>query len=91
MPAHNKKFALPIENNTHRKLPDNAIIDDYSYIITPRKVANDWTVKYKAKIYQILRKNYCPPKSTVYVKETFTGKIIIMFKEQNITYKLISN
>ena len=86
---HNKKFALPIQEDNHRKLPDNAKIDDFSYEISERKVANDWTIKYKAKTYQILRKNFCPAKSTIIVKETFSGNILFMYKNQELTYKQI--
>lgn len=89
LPSHNKKFALPIQEDNHRKLPPKAQIDDYAYEISERKVANDWTVKYKSKTYQILRKNYCPAKSTIYIKETFTGKTILLFKNQELAYKII--
>ena len=65
-----------------------SIIDDYSYELVTRKVNNDWTVKYKAKTYQILRKNFCPAKSTISVKETFSGKIILLFKNQELSYKI---
>ena len=70
------------------KLPEKSIIDDYSYELTTRKVNNDWTVKYKAKTYPILRKNFCPAKSTISVKETFSGKIILLFKNQELSYKI---
>lgn len=89
LPNHNKKFALPIQENNHRKPPNKAKLDDFAYEITERKVANDWTVKYKAKTYQILRKNYCPAKSTIYVKETFTGNIFLIFKNQELSYKIL--
>lgn len=89
LPNHNKKFALSIQEDSHRKLPQKAQIDDYAYEISERKVANDWTVKYKSKTYQILRKNYCPAKSTIYIKETFTGKTILLFKNQELSYKII--
>ena len=46
-----------------------------------RKVNNDWTIKYKAKTYQILHKNFCPAKSTIFVKETFSGKVVLLFKK----------
>ncbi len=89
LPAHKRKFALPVTDDVHRKLPDKAKLDDYSYEIATRKVNNDWTIKYKAKTYQILRRNFCPAKSTVYVKETFSGKIILVFKNQELTYKIV--
>lgn len=89
IPTHNRKFALQILENVHRKLPDKAKLDDYSYEISTRKVNNDWTIKYKSKTYQILRKNFCPAKSTVYIKETFTGKVIIVFKNQELSYKIV--
>ncbi len=37
----------------------------------------------------IIKKQYCPSKSTVYVKETFTGKIFLPFKNQELSYKII--
>ena len=86
---HNKKFALPIQDDRHRELPDKAKIDDFAYKITERKVANDWTIKYKAQTYQILKKNFCPAKSIIYIKETFSGKIILSFKNQELSYKII--
>lgn len=89
LPNHNKKFALPINNDEHRKLPQKAKLDDYSYELSMRKVNNDWTVKYKSKTYQILRKNFCPAKSTIYIKETFSGKIILSFKNQELSYKIV--
>ena len=88
LPYHNKKFALPIISNNHRKLPEKSRIDDYSYELATRKVNNDWTIKYKAKTYQILRKNFCPAKSTISVKETFSGKVILLFKNQELSYKI---
>ncbi|MBQ8676845.1 MAG: hypothetical protein IJ529_00050 [Alphaproteobacteria bacterium] len=39
LPNHNKKFALPIQEDTHRKLPDKAKLDDFAYEITEQKVA----------------------------------------------------
>lgn len=86
---HNKKFAIKKQEDMHRLLPDKAKLDDFAYQITERKVANDWTIKYKAKTYQILRKNYCPAKSTIFVKETFTGKIFLIFKNQELAYKTV--
>ena len=89
LPNHNKKFTLQIQEDIHRKLPDKTKIDDFAYEITERKVAKDWTIKYKAKTYQILRKNYCPAKSTVLVKETFSGKIFILLKNQELSFKIL--
>ena len=85
----NKKFALPIIENAHRKLSDNAKLDDFSYEISMRKVNNDWTIKYKAKTYQILRKNFCPAKSTIFVKETFSGKAVLLFKNSELSYIIV--
>ena len=53
-----------------------------------RKVNNDWTIKYKAKTYQILHKNFCPAKSTIFVKETFSGKVVLLFKK-NMNYHIL--
>lgn len=89
LPNHNKKFTLPIKNDEHKKLPQKAKLDDYSYEISMRKVNNDWTIKYKSKTFQILRKNFCPAKSTIYIKETFSGKIILLFKNQELSYKIV--
>lgn len=79
---------MPIISDIHRKLPEKSRIDNYSYELVTRKVNNDWTVKYKAKTYQILRNNFCPAKSTISVKETFSDKIILLFKNQELPYKI---
>ncbi len=89
LPAHNKKFSQPVVDNSHKILPNKSKLDDYAYLVSTRKVNNDWTIKYKAKTYQILRKNFCPAKSTVYVKETFSGKVILLFKKQELLYKIV--
>jgi transposase len=90
---HNKLFSIAPNNsdNAHRPLKPNTKLDDICFIEIPRKVACDWTVKYKGITYQIIRKYYCPAKSTVYIRESFSGTIYILFKNQSLSYTIISN
>ena len=89
LPKHNRKTSIDVPLDVHRKLPKGAKLDDYAYEIDHRKVNNDWTVKYKGKTYQILKRNFCPAKSTVYIKQTFSGSLQIEYKGEKLTYVLI--
>jgi len=89
---HNKLFStIPQDQaDAHRKLPKNSSLDSVCFIETTRKVQNDWTIKLDAVVYQIKRRNYCPAKSTVHVRKTFSGNVQIFFKNQLLAYVTIS-
>jgi transposase len=88
---HNKKFAANIEmfQDIHRKLPQNTTMDSICYLEEPRKVNNDWTIKFKGKTFQITRKHYCPAKSTVIVRYSINGNISLIYRNENLDYKII--
>jgi len=89
--GHNKKFAQDVNlyPNLHRKPSQNTTLDSICYIEEPRKVNNDWTVKFKGQILQITRKHYCPAKSTVMVRLSINGKILLLYKGELLEYKII--
>jgi hypothetical protein len=89
--GHNKKFAQDINRypNLHRQIPVNTILDSICYIEEPRKVNNDWTIKFRGKTLQITRKHYCSAKSTVTVRLTINGKISLFYKNEILEYKII--
>ena len=88
---HNKKFAQNYNQypNLHRKPPTNTTLDGICYLEEPRKVNNDWTIKFKGKTFQITRKHYCPAKSTVMVRLSINGKIELFYKNETLEYKFI--
>jgi Transposase and inactivated derivatives len=91
LPNHNRRFSKPPEEqiDVHRKLPKHAKLEDFCFFESERKVQNDWTIKYKNKLLQIQRRNYCPAKSTVHVKETLDGTLQIFFKNQKLSFNVL--
>jgi transposase len=90
LPNHNRRFARSPEEpvDVHRRLLKNATLDDFCFTEAPRKVANDWTVKFNGALLQIKRKYYCPAKSTVWVRQTFSGQLQIRFKNQKLAFAI---
>jgi len=87
LPHHNAKFAVAPTLDVHRKLPPNTTLDDICHMEVPRKVNNDWTVKFEGKTFQIKRKNYCPAKSTVIVRQCISGEVKLLFRNSKLDFK----
>ena len=89
--GHNKKFAkdYTLYPSIHRKPPPNTTLDSICYLEEPRKVNNDWTVKFRGQTLQITRKYYCPAKSTVMVRLSISGKIELFYKDEILEYKIL--
>ena len=92
LPHHNKRFAIDynILENKHSPISNPMGLDDFCFIEHPRKVNNDMTVSFQGSTLQILRKNYCPPKSTVIVRFFISGKFKIFFKNHSLDFKILS-
>lgn len=85
---HNAKYSrIPKEKaDVHRKCDLN--LDDIFTMITERKVANDWTVRYKNKILQLddNRPVIVKPKDTVIVHERLNKTIFITIRKERINH-----
>lgn len=85
---HNAKYSrIPKEKaDLHRKC--NLDLDDIFTVITERKVANDWTIRYKNKILQLDNKRpaIVKPKDSVTVHERLDKTIFITIRNERINH-----
>jgi transposase len=87
--GHNKRFARTAPGgDCHRPLPARfKTIDDVCWIQSERVVNNDWTVKYKNRVFQILKhKPYPPAKAKVLIRETISGHFHISYLGENVKF-----
>lgn len=87
---YNKRFCVePISKvDLHRALPEDIELDRILCKKTNRAVRNDFTVAHEKKLYQII--SYTDAKK-VCVEERISGRMIIRYKEEELTYKKIEN
>jgi transposase len=89
----NKKFGVEPADKTdaHRPAPKTTALDDIFCLEENRKVANDWTVRYKDKLFQILKQPLLPnAKATIAVRETFGGDVCLVFRDKKIKFSEIT-
>lgn len=92
---------LPKHNEKYERLPKNAFdlhtphkgagLEDIFAVIEQRKVANDWTIRYRNKILQIEsnRPAIVKPKDIVTVHERRDGTIYLSIRSSHINFKQI--
>lgn len=93
MEKQNKKFCVEPASkaDAHRPAPKTTLLDDVFCLEENRKVANDWTVRYKDKLFQIVKQHSLPnAKATITVRETFGGAVSLIFRGKNIKFAEIT-
>jgi hypothetical protein len=66
----------------------HAAFELYCYAEFARKVANDWTVQFAGKTYQLLpNHSFRPAKATVIVRHAFSACIRSLYRNQFIPYQ----
>ncbi len=92
----NEKFSVYPESETdfHRKAPSKEEMELIFAIEEERTVSNDWTIRYRGRIYQILsgNRNFPPSRSKVKVLQMMDGGLKFYYREweievEDITYK----
>lgn len=89
---HNTKYARQPKNTADLHVPYNGKnLTDIFTIIGTRKVANDWTIRYKNKLLQLetTRPAIVKPKDIVTVHERLDGSIFLTIRSMLITHKEI--
>jgi hypothetical protein len=90
---HNGKFAVKpaTEGDAHRSIEEYNM-DALFCTKETRVVANDFTVHYKCKIFQLDRHRTCTirPKDDVTVCESLEGKITMYIRNNQLTFKEIA-
>jgi transposase len=84
----NRKFSkLPKSDvDYHRATPTNEELDSALAIQEKRTVANDWTVRFRNRVYQILNcnRNLPPAKSNVMVLEKLDGSLHFIYRDREM-------
>jgi hypothetical protein len=80
-------------DDAHRLLekhPDRAAILSH---VEPRRVNNDYTVQFEAKVYQIARQDVCPGlrDAVVRVEKRRDGSIAVRFRDQYLGISRVPN
>ena len=90
----NAKFArAPLdENDFHRPVPREVVLEDVFCIEEMRIVNNDWTVRYQNRWHQILEKNrpLPKPKQRVVVRTRLDGTLHLLYRGRPLEYRPIT-
>lgn len=93
--AHlNRKFAVPPaeEQDAHRPLSKEINLSDIFCFEEIRRVNNDWTIRYRNRLFQIRRENKTLPPAgqRVVVRQGLDGVLTLHYRGQNVFYDAIS-
>lgn len=88
LPKYNRRFEVPAASkaNLHRPVPENLNFKSIFSIKDKRVVRNDFTVAYRAQLYQILDSTQA---KSVTVEERLDGSLHFMDKGQSLCFKQI--
>ncbi|MEW6296097.1 MAG: ISNCY family transposase [Candidatus Diapherotrites archaeon] len=92
---HNEKFMVKPKNDydMHRKLPSKINLSKTFSKHSKRSIANDYTLKYKGRVFQILdtpNSRDIILNNKAIVEENLEGSIRIKYKDKYLKYKEIS-
>jgi hypothetical protein len=87
----NRRFAVPPRDarDRHRKVPKNLNLDDVFCIEETRRLANDWTVRYKNRFYQVHEAQKGPlpkPKDKIAVCTRLDGTVFLAFRDKPLRF-----
>lgn len=90
----NDKFAIEPASETdfHRPVPEDIDLASIFSIRSTRKVTNDWTIRWKNNLFQILNQTNLPPtKSEVEVREYLDGSVHLFYRGQEVSYQSVQS
>ena len=91
---HNRKFAkkATAEGDLHRPVERNHDLDIIFSIQAIRKLANDWTIRYNNRLFQLEKEQiaYIRPKNEITVHEHFDGDIRLFIRNIQLNFKEIN-
>jgi len=94
LPKYNEKFnVIPKkEEDLHRPVPRNTILDEILCFEESRQVQNDWTVRWKNRFFQLTKRNEALRlvKQKITVREKLDGMIQLVYKGHNLAYTELS-
>jgi hypothetical protein len=89
----NEKFSVPPRNpaDLHRSIPQDIAIDEVLCFEAERQVQNDWTVRWKNRLFQLTKRNRSRGlvKQYITVREKLNGKISMVYKGHPLWFREI--
>jgi hypothetical protein len=89
----NEKFSVPPRNpaDLHRSIPQDIAIDEVLCFEAERQVQNDWTVRWKNRLFQLTKRNRSRGlvKQYITVREKLNGKISMVYKGHALWFREI--
>lgn len=89
----NERFAVEPKSDVdlHRLVPDDLDLRAIFCFVEDRVVDNDWTIKWKNRIFQIKKENRVlpPARKKVTVQEWLDGSVHIVYKDEEIAFEEI--
>jgi len=85
----NVRFAVEPRSpaDFHRPLPQGMDLRHVFCLEEPRTVSNDWVVRYKSRLFQILYQSNLPPSSSkVMVQEHLDGALHILYRDREVLF-----
>lgn len=75
----------------HRPVPEGLTLREVLCFEQERSIQNDWTVRYKSRVFQILAENKPLPKASqrVVVRELLDGTLQILYRDKPLAFKPI--
>jgi hypothetical protein len=93
IPQHNARFAVPPANtlNAHRPLLKTHRLHEILSVRAPRVVANDYTVSFQARYFQLLSDQpvWVRPKDKLLVEIRWDRSVHLRFKDRYLNFKAI--
>lgn len=93
LPGHNRKFSKPArqQGDVHRPLGPSHNLAAILSIQEERVVANDYTVRWKNRFYQLLKPVYPGErKGKVVIEQRLDGKLMIRFGKHYLNYREVT-
>lgn len=92
LPEHNRRFSRPAQDgrDAHRALASSHRLDAILSLQEQRVVSNDYTIRYRNRIYQLLKPAYPGERGgRVVIEERLDGTMAIRFREHYLNYQEI--
>jgi transposase len=92
LPEHNRRFTKPAGNkaNAHRQLGSSFVLASILSIQEERRVANDYTIRFGNRFYQLQKPAYPGLRGgKVVVEQRLDGTLAIRFQKHYLKYELI--
>ena len=93
LPKYNEKFnVIPKkEEDLHRPIPRNIVLDEVLCFEENRQVQNDWTLSWRNRFFQLMKRNEALGlvKQKVTIREKLDGTIQLVYKGHILAYEEI--